>query len=234
MAYITGHCTTGAQVENGEITSTTPASTYHANCPGETITKYRNSVCACTCHEGAERNPTLIDTKCPICHSRLVLHDCEEVKYQRSQHPAWQSYTTLKAEAAERRRQQTTDTDSTTTPNARTAKPTSGRCEYSGAPTRGGRFAPGNDAKLKGALLKYARTADTHQRLNAIAATAELVYRGWPYQGKGIDPEIIENAEKLADDDWYIDRMQARFAAFDAGTPHAAAIFGPNQTTKGN
>lgn len=52
------------------------------------------------------------------------------------------------------------------------SRPTSGQCECCGAPTKGGRFAPGHDARLKSKLRKASKAGDK-------AAYKELVERGW-------------------------------------------------------
>ena len=44
-----------------------------------------------------------------------------------------------------------------------------GTCEYSGEPTKGGRFRPGGDAKLKSYLLKEGN----------VESCAEMIARGW-------------------------------------------------------
>jgi hypothetical protein len=51
-------------------------------------------------------------------------------------------------------------------------RPTVGQCECCGQPTKGGRFLPGHDAKLKGRLKRLNAAGDK-------AAYKELVERGW-------------------------------------------------------
>jgi hypothetical protein len=70
-----------------------------------------------------------------------------------------------------------TDAATGTTERApRTAK--TGTCEHCGQPTRGGKFVPGHDAKLKGALARvYAdRDASLRERTDALA---EAIAREW-------------------------------------------------------
>jgi hypothetical protein len=54
----------------------------------------------------------------------------------------------------------------------RAARPTSGNCECCGLATKGGKFLPGHDAKLKKILRASARTGD-------VSAQADLEKRGW-------------------------------------------------------
>lgn len=54
----------------------------------------------------------------------------------------------------------------------RLPRPTTGQCECCGEPTRGGRFLPGHDARLKSRLRKAAKGGDQE-------AAAELETRGW-------------------------------------------------------
>lgn len=51
-------------------------------------------------------------------------------------------------------------------------RPTSGACHHCGAPTKGGKFVIGHDAKLKGELLRAAKAASNE-------AAAEMMLRGW-------------------------------------------------------
>jgi hypothetical protein len=53
----------------------------------------------------------------------------------------------------------------------------SGFCEHCGEPTKGGRFIPGHDAKLKGGLIREA----------TIEAAAERVIRGWSSEAEAYD-----------------------------------------------
>lgn len=52
------------------------------------------------------------------------------------------------------------------------SRPSSGKCECCGAPTKGGRYAPGHDARLKSRLRKAVQAGDK-------SAYKELVERGW-------------------------------------------------------
>lgn len=54
----------------------------------------------------------------------------------------------------------------------RTPRPAVGSCECCGAATRGGRFLPGHDAKMKSRLREAAKKGD-------VEASAELEQRGW-------------------------------------------------------
>jgi hypothetical protein len=59
---------------------------------------------------------------------------------------------------------------------------TIGRCEHCGEPTRGGRFLPGHDAKLKGELIREATPE----------ADAEREIRGW-------GPALLPGSKKLVE-----------------------------------
>lgn len=54
----------------------------------------------------------------------------------------------------------------------RVQRPATGSCECCGEPTRGGRFIPGHDMKLKARLRKAAQSGD-------VEAATELEQRGW-------------------------------------------------------
>lgn len=83
-------------------------------------------------------------------------------------------------------------------------KPTSGRCEHCGQPTKGGKFVAGHDAQLKGVLLRAAREGD-------VEAYAEMVWRRWDKEshvarhikvkdGEGglLTPQFVQKAKALA------------------------------------
>ena len=61
-------------------------------------------------------------------------------------------------------------------------RPTSGRCEHCGEPTKGGRFVAGHDAKLKGDLIRAGAEGD-------VAAVAEAMARNWYKPGRYPDLE---------------------------------------------
>lgn len=65
--------------------------------------------------------------------------------------------------------------------------PKEGVCEFSGAATKGGRFLPGKDAALKGALLDGAREG-------VVDACAELLVR-WPAKAVNIEADTIKAAK---------------------------------------
>jgi hypothetical protein len=57
-------------------------------------------------------------------------------------------------------------------PAVRNPRPITGQCECCGVPTKGGKFAPGHDARLKSRLKKAAADGDKD-------AHKQLVERGW-------------------------------------------------------
>lgn len=88
-----------------------------------------------------------------------------------------------------------------------------GVCEFSGAATKGGRFAPGCDAKLKSALLEAAKAGN-------VSATAELLQRSWPV--KGIDDATVRSAK--ADPVDVEKRVAQRLAKIKAGVDAREAV----------
>jgi len=78
------------------------------------------------------------------------------------------------------------------------ASTTGNRCEHCGEPTKGGRFIPGHDAKLKGDLIREATDE----------ATAERVVRGW--LSSGWDDKAGKVAKLVAKDGFLQARIEAR------------------------
>lgn len=86
-------------------------------------------------------------------------------------------------------------------------KPTSGRCEHCGDPTKGGRFVAGHDAKLKGLLKKQAE-------LGQLDAIVELLARDWPTGSLKVDLDTMAEATAKLDRvgaDWIKERSEARY-----------------------
>lgn len=95
---------------------------------------------------------------------------------------------------------------------SRSARPKGpGVCEHCGEPTKGGRFIPGHDAKLKGDLI----------REGTPEATAERVIRGWATFGDANGKPIVEEAKRVSElvaqgDGFLRSRIAARIG-FDPG-----------------
>lgn len=109
----------------------------------------------------------------PTCQGRVAL--------RRQDDRIWRMIQACKSESARKRRESRLEVVRMKTevgpevedkPAVRSPRPTSGVCECCDAPTRGGRFAPGHDARLKSRLRKKSKEGDK-------AAYRELVERGW-------------------------------------------------------
>lgn len=166
--------------------------------------------CDCDCHTG---NP-----KCAECQRATDLREdqptCVDVEdcaaYQAArtaQNPLTPVLREVRAAAAAEKSRKTAEraerrpaTDPDGAPvtrreraprTVRPARPTSGRCIHCGAPTKGGLFVAGHDAKLKGILLGAAKSGD-------VEALAEIVYRGWLKDSRVFDPKVLTKAKALA------------------------------------
>lgn len=105
----------------------------------------------------------------------------ERAQIRLEQHPGYERWKQFTAAVDERKAQEAQNGD--TKPRApRKDRPTSGRCEHCGEPTKGGRFVAGHDAKLKGQLIREAAEGD-------INAVAEAMARNWYKPGRFPDLE---------------------------------------------
>jgi hypothetical protein len=89
-------------------------------------------------------------------------------------------------------------------PRTRIARATGpGRCEHCGGETKGGRFIPGHDAKLKGDLVREATEE----------ATAERIARGWTIAAKAMQdfsrPAQLRIGKLVEEGDAFITRRIA-------------------------
>lgn len=75
---------------------------------------------------------------------------------------------------------------------ARAKRPIEGRCQHCGEPTKGGLFAAGHDAKLKGELIRAGLEGD-HE------AVAEMMARGpaWFKKPERFDPNVVRRADEI-------------------------------------
>lgn len=127
-------------------------------------------------------NNQFADDVDPVTWSCLDMDVCAgRVALRRRNDSVWQLIQQCKTTAANQRRADRADRIRirTQTVNelpdreaSRTPRPTSGYCECCGTPTKGGRFAPGHDARLKSRLRKASDAGDK-------AAYKQLVERGW-------------------------------------------------------
>jgi hypothetical protein len=83
-------------------------------------------------------------------------------------------------------------------------QPGAGACEHCGEPTKGGRFVPGHDAKLKGELL----------REGTPGAEAERILRGWSHEA----PSSAAASKLVKQGDGFLrSRVAARTGVTDKG-----------------
>lgn len=171
-----GHCKTGL----------------HRSCKGAVrvpITKkYPDGLLRCYCPDCVPQVRCLtcsnqfsddVDPVTWLCLDAVVC--AGRVSLQRRNDSVWQLIQQCKSAGARQRRADRADRARIRAETAnepldreasRTPRPTSGQCECCGAPTKGGRFAPGHDARLKSRLRKASDTGDK-------AAYKQLVERGW-------------------------------------------------------
>lgn len=113
------------------------------------------------------------------CLDRAVCRGRVDLRHQNDR--LWQLIQACKSAGAKERRLKRAEAERVksqvgTEPEdrvaSRTPRKTSGECECCGVPTRGGRFAPGHDARLKSRLKTAAKAGDKE-------AYRQLVERGW-------------------------------------------------------
>lgn len=175
---ISGFCETAEDIEAGKVRSSSTPEQFRSKC--------RITDCGDICAWRAAGNPPHVDP------------DPWDVD------PKWMEQSAVmdaaskqaRAEKAAERAARRTDEDGNPVEikSRGPARPTSGKCEHCGEPTRGGRFVAGHDAKLKGDLLRAAQQGD-------IEAYTEMLQRGWSKDGhrKTVAAETIEAATNLLD-----------------------------------
>lgn len=139
--------------------------------------------------------PTLscIDPTTGGCVDRVA---CVEIEAQRSRDSDLARQ--LRETRAATRRPNMTDTD-TSPKTPRTPRVKSGTCDHCGAPTNGGKFAPGHDAKLKGQLAAVYLNRDAAQK-DRVDALAEALGRNWVKITSGHDlPRLTAGLKDDAD-----------------------------------
>lgn len=99
-----------------------------------------------------------------------------------------------------------------------------GRCHLTGETTKGGRFKPGNDAKLKGILQRAGIDGD-------VEAIVEVLHRGWMKRPQLYETAKYELAEQTFEqyteielNDWLKARLEARWALIEQGTEPEQAV----------
>lgn len=109
-----------------------------------------------------------------VCAGRVALRRRNDSVWQLVQQCKTASANQRRADRADRARirSQVVDEPLDREASTRVPRPTSGQCECCGVPTKGGRFSPGHDARLKSQLRKASDAGDK-------AAYKQLVERGW-------------------------------------------------------
>lgn len=164
---------------------------FHGSCPGAVRNaRPGNKLIKCYC---CTREPYCVDCKAPhdadpetwSCRDRAA---CQlRVLARLEQSPLHRQLQECRSDSAERARRIRLAADAIRSgvpldeidefarpveKKARQPRPATGACECCGEPTRGGRFLPGHDARLKSRLRKAARDGDPQ-------AAGELEQRGW-------------------------------------------------------
>jgi hypothetical protein len=190
LKALMGQCGTAEQVEEGMVKSPTTPEEWHELCPVGIFQagKWRVTLCV---HEWHERNP-----KCRECRRHvegdaldatsrcLDREDCIQANQVRL-------YDSPGHRAIEAIRERVEEVKASQPKRERTpteARPTSGSCHHCGAPTKGGKFVAGHDAKLKGELIREAEAGSA-------VAVAEQIARGWLKAGRF--PTLEKEAEAI-------------------------------------
>jgi hypothetical protein len=92
------------------------------------------------------------------------------------------------------------------------SRPTSGRCEHCGEPTKGGRFVPGHDAKLKGDLGREAQSNDPAIRIPALVESRLRSMDSQKWYIEPADEDAAEIDQLVLKDGWLESRIAARIA----------------------
>jgi hypothetical protein len=230
--YISGHCALEQQVRDGVVVSSATPDQFHSECPGATHTNGRVTVCACPHHEGEEIVPNESATACGRCgYTRIDsprrptgegfrcvdVEACNE-RFERKMdtNPAFRRAVEFR-QRQEAKRLEIARAEFEAGGESR-ARAKYGRCEYSGDPTRGGRFLPGNDAKLKGQLIRLADGG-------SVGAMAELLARGWIKDSARWPGTLAAKAEAAAQDEEFVTkRCTARWQRIEEGKAPEEAV----------
>lgn len=195
---LTGMCSTAQDLEEDPSSATSQAvanggtsvEEWHRLCPIGTL--HGGNLLLCN-HEWHEHNPRCwickgaTDDLDPFRRNCVDVEACAERSHARlTDDPRFERYrqyhevAKIEQGLAPKERKPTAD------------RPTSGRCEHCGEPTKGGKFVVGHDAKLKGILLKDGLEG-SHE------AVAELMARGpaWFKKPERFDPGVVRQADEL-------------------------------------
>lgn len=181
------------------------------------------TVCDCSCHNHRRGSNGHNPRRCVQCGSTEGLdldrgrcvdaHACaERLRDIIANDGLWQRLQVAKQRGAEARREANAaralarGDDVVQRKPRGPGRPTSGRCEHCGEPTKGGRFVAGHDAKLKGDLKRAAEAGDDD-------AIVELLCRSWPVHTLKVEPERLQAATLRADGVAGAEFIAARVAA---------------------
>lgn len=188
-ARLFGFCETARAIEAGRVASTTPSEVWHSKCVGSGRS---GETCTCPCHSNGEGR--CLDCGAPVV-GRATCADRDACR-GRAETDEVLALRRLRAESRAAR---------IAAHGERRSRGAGGRCEHCGVPTAGGRFAPGHDAKLKGALIRAADQGD-------IEACAELMLRNWTPNGR-FEASVESRAFDLIQADtrlWLQNRIESR------------------------
>ncbi len=139
-----------------------------------------HSLCECGCH--ADRLLT-----CLTCGGEFELNavgvcinpvSCaEHLESVLGNNPNWLKYREIRQWAKQERAADVTQVERR---ERQEARPKVGSCHHCGAPTKGGKFVVGHDAKLKGELVREAQGLLDEPWAVPVDAVLELLVRGWP------------------------------------------------------
>lgn len=200
----------------------------HHRCKGHTVSPRGDyGPCGCACHQNGNPprclNCGAADTELsinpgPWAGRCIDVEGCNErLQIKLANDPNWQKWKETERIAAERNAANRQAQAENSERAERPTRPTSGRCEHCGAPTKGGKFVAGHDAKLKGLLMREANgTPDDGWTNHPADAALELILRGWPTKSCA-DEGLMRQAQARYDSTtgvelaaWLSQRVQAR------------------------
>lgn len=194
VPHLFGFCQSEAQAMDGNQPTGT-GSEWHARCPGA-LTTGVGSVVVCTCPAHGDHR------KCHVCLTEVeAAEGYDPIRRQHTNQEACQiaadlrrsanghltaQIAAIREETRQRREQQRAEENRLREERGerpvrlrtKAAPKAPQRCHCGcGSLTKGGRFVPGHDAKLKGRLGQARSAQDTHA--DYVEALAERIARGW-------------------------------------------------------
>ncbi len=235
--FVSGYCGTEDLVRQGVVASTSTPDDFHKLCPGATTSNGRTTVCSCPHHEGEDIVADEFATSCTRCgYSRVdsgrkatsngfrcVDVEACNIRYETkmAENPAFRNAVEFRERMEEQKLAIAKAESEAGVTGSGTARPKYGRCEWSGLPTKGGRFLPGNDAKLKSRLLELAVGGSA-------GSMAELIARGWCSPDRFVHDStealISKACEAAQEEDFVQRRVEARWKRTDDGSTPREAV----------